>query len=408
VTHHEFHKPTDVTIPKTSLLAKLPLIGAVLAVVGLGATVGLGMGEHKARALFSYLFAYEYALSIALGALGFVLIQHAVRAGWSTVVRRIAETLMLSLPLFAVLFIPIAAFGLHTLFPWTHETDAILERKRWWLTDGGFLTRAGIYFLIWGFLAYFMYSRSTKQDDLPEGSPERDKISRSMWGVAALGLFLYVLTLTGQSIDWLKSLTPHWYSTMWGVYYFAGAMISFYSLLALLTMWVQKSGALTKAVTTEHFHDIGKFMFGHTVFWAYIGFSQFMLQWYANMPEETVWWMHRVEGGWENVTYLLPLIHFFIPFLFLLSRHVKRNRTGLAIGAVYILVVHAIDMYWIVMPNAVEHGHPPHFAPHALDFTAFIGVVGIVLAWVGFWLNRKKVIAVGDPRLEESMAHENY
>jgi hypothetical protein len=216
--------------------------------------------------------------------------------------------------------------------------------------------------------------------------------------------------LTAQSIDWLKSLTPHWYSTMWGVYYFAGAMFAFYAFTALVLMGLQKAGLLKTAVTTEHFHDLGKFMFGHTVFWAYIGFSQFMLQWYANMPEETEWWMHRVEGGWKTVSYALPVIHFFLPFLYLVSRHVKRSRTGLAIAGFYFLAVHAIDLYWIVLPNVTEGGHGghPHFAPSLVDVTAIVGVFGLFFAVFAFFLNKNKVICIGDPRLAESMAHENY
>jgi hypothetical protein len=420
---HAVSKPTDITVPPTSLWAKLPVIGAVMAVIGLGATFAALGGDGKERALFSYLWAFEYCLSIALGALGFVLIQHVVRAGWSTVLRRVAETAMATLPVFILLFIPIATVGLHVLYPWTHEEDEFLARKRWFLTEGAWFTRAAIYFIIWSALAFFLYTRSTKIDSVTDRA-QRDSLTRSMWGVSAAGILLYGLSQSFQAIDWLKSLMPHWYSTMWGVYFFAGSIVSFYAFTTLVLMGLQRAGMVKEAVTTEHFHDLGKFMFGHTVFWAYIGFSQFMLQWYANIPEETEFFMHRTHGGWAPISYLLPIVHFFVPFLWLLSRHMKRNRKTLAIGAIWILFAHAYDLYWIVLPNVTgaaagspeaSHGAQPnehaagvvsHFAPHWLDITAFIGVAGLFLAAFGFLLNRNKVVAINDPRLEESLVHE--
>ena len=425
MTHSEVHKPTDITVPPTSLWAKLPVIGAVMAVVGLGATFSMLAGELKSRALFSYLWAFEVLLSIALGALGFVLIQHAVRAGWSTVIRRIAETAAATLPVFALLFIPIATIGFHELYPWTHETDEVLERKRWFLNDGFWYGRAALYFVIWSGLAWFFYLRSTRIDSVTDET-ERARLVRSMWWMAAPGILLWGLSQSFQAVDWLKSLMPHWYSTMWGVYFFAGSIIAFYSFTALVAMGLQRAGMLKTAITTEHFHDLGKFMFGHTIFWAYIAFSQFMLIWYANIPEETEFFIHRIHGGWAGVSYALPVIHFFVPFLWLVSRHQKRSRVRLAIAAVWIIVVHCIDLYWIVLPNyvagglhgaAADHGaqgsvHAAEvistFAPHWLDLTALLGVTGVFLAAFGFLLNRNKVIAINDPRLAESMAHENY
>jgi hypothetical protein len=422
---HAIHKPTDITVPPTSLWARLPVIGAVMAVVGLGATFAMLGGGNKERALFSYLWAFEVVLSIALGGLAFVLIQHVVRAGWSTVIRRVAETAMATLPVFILLFIPIATVGYHVLYPWTHEVDEFLERKRWFLSDGFWYARAALYLLIWSGLSFILYSRSTKMDSITD-TAQRDKIIRSLWGISAAGILLYGLSQTFQAVDWVKSLMPHWYSTMWGVYYFAGSILAFYSFTALVLMGLQRAGMVKDAVTTEHYHDIGKFMFGHTVFWAYIGFSQFMLQWYANIPEETEFWIHRTHGGWAPVSYGLPVIHFAIPFLWLLSRHMKRNRTMLAIGAVWLIVAHCIDLYWIVMPNYIEGGaHAAgaaaahgaqgsehavgvvsHFAVHWLDITALLGVAGVFLAAFGWLLNRNKVICINDPRLAESMAHE--
>ena len=430
-----FERPTDIQIPATSLWAKLPLIGGVVGVAGAGFTISQMVGEHGARASFSYLFAFMTMLSIAIGALAFVLIQHLVRAGWSAVVRRVAEAAAATLPLFAVLFIPIVVLGFTHLYPWSHESDAILEAKRWWLgADLGngsgtkFVGRAVLFFAIWSALGVMLWRLSVKQDGRDPAVVEAT--THTLRKLSAGGMFLFALSMSAAAIDWQMSLLPHWYSTMYGVYYFAGAMLGFYAFLALCLLGLQKAGLLKTAVTTEHYHDVGKFMFGHTVFWAYITFCQFLLIWYANIPEETEYFMMRMEGGWDKVSLAMPFIHFFLPFFFLISRHVKRNATGLVVGAIWLLGVHVVDIYWNVLPNAgAHHGgpekvaeghaageaiaaaaahHGPHLALALTDVTALLGIGGLFLAAFAFLLKKHPVIAIGDPRLAESMAHENY
>lgn len=416
MSHSQVERPTDITVPPTGLWAKLPMIaGGVGGLCTLFTIAMMATGEHQDRAAFAYLFAFLTVLSIALGSLAFVLIQHVTRAGWSAVVRRVAETSAATLPLFALLFIPIVVLGFHHLYPWSHETDKVLEAKRWWLgaNEGNgsmtkFIVRAVIFLGIWSLLGTFLWRTSTKQDTITDAGA-RDNITFKLWTWSAGGVFLYALSQSFAAVDWEMSLLPHWYSTMYGVYYFAGSMVGFYSFLALTVMALQKGGMLKKAVTTEHFHDIGKFMFGHTVFWAYITFCQFMLIWYANIPEETEFFMMRMEGGWLNVSLAMPVIHFFLPFFLLLSRHVKRNRTGLAVAAVWLLSVHVLDLYWNVLPNYHEHGaHHPVLAPALVDVTAFVGIAGLFLAVFSFLLKRNAVVAIGDPRLDESLVHENY
>jgi hypothetical protein len=429
-------RPTDITVPAGGLWAKLPLIAGVIGALCTLGTIAMMFGEHKDRAFFAYLFAFATVLSIALGALGFVLIQHVTRAGWSAVVRRIAEAAAATLPLFAVLFIPIAFLGFHNLYPWSHESDAILEAKRWWLgadlgngSGSKFLIRAVMFFSVWSVLGLMLWRKSVAQDALIGDTAGRDKITHSLWTLSAGGIFLYALSLSFAAVDWMMSLQPHWFSTIYGVYYFAGAMVAFYAFLALTMMALQKGGMLKHAITTEHYHDVGKFTFGHTVFWAYITFCQFMLIWYANIPEETEFYMVRMEGGWDKVSLAMPIIHFFIPFLFLISRHVKRHRTGLAVGAVWMLVVHTIDIFWNVMPNQGAHGGgehdgaaagaageavaaaahaAPHFAVQLVDILALVGIAGLFLAAFAFLLKKSAVVCINEPRLFESLRHENY
>lgn len=382
-----------------------------MGLVFLLSVAGSDYGDQQARAMFSYIFAYEVVLSIALGALGWVMIEHVTRSGWSVVVRRIGETTMATLPLFALLWLPIA-FGTHTLYPWTHEaTDVILDRKRWFLNEGFFFGRAAFYFLVWSVLSWWLYSTSLKRDEVGSDHAQRDALTRKLWAISAPGIILWGLTQSFQAIDWLKSLQPHWYSTIFGVYFFAGSILAFFCFMTLVTMGMQRAGVLRTAVTTEHFHDLGKFVFGYTIFWAYIAFSQFMLIWYANLPEETEFYMVRLAGGWEWVSYALPILHFGVPFLFLLSRHVKRNRAALAGAAGWMLFMHMVDLHWLVIPNFGAHSgghHEPHLSVSWLDFAALATVGGIFLAVFGWLLARNKVLTVHDPRLPESLAHENY
>ncbi len=407
---HTIEKPTDITIPSNSMWAKLPVLGGICAATGLGATLAMAFGEHKARAMFSYLWAYEVWLAVALGALGWVMIDQIVRAGWSAVVRRISETAAATLPVFAVLFIPIVTVGYHALYPWTHETDAILERKRWFLSTPFFMGRAGLYLLIWTALSLYLYRMSVKQDAAADEAAKA-RITRSIWRVSTFGIILYVLTQSFQAIDWMMSLQPHWYSTIFGVYYFAASTLAFFAFITLVSMGLQKAGVLKTAITIEHYHDLGKYLFGYTIFWAYIAFSQFILIWYANIPEETEFYIARLHGGWEWVSYALPVLHFFVPFLYFLSRQVKRKQLLLGLGAAWVLVMHLVDLYWLILPNFGAHGeghHEPHFAFSWLDVAALVGIGGVFMATFGWLLARNKVVCVNDPRLPESLAHENY
>jgi hypothetical protein len=401
-------RPTDITIPETSLWARGPVIGGVLAVVGLGSVLGMAGGADRARAMFSYLFAFEVFLGLALAALGYLLIDTVSRAAWSVTTRRITETMAATLPLFAILFLPIITIGYHELYPWTHETDTVLERKRWFLSDGFFMGRAVIYFLLWTVLSAVMYRSSVAQDSMTDASAREQRIRR-IWAIAAPGIIIYALTQSFAAIDWVMSLMPHWYSTIFGVYFFAASVQAYFALMALVVMGLQRGGVLKESVTPEHFHDLGKYAFGYTIFWAYIAFSQFILIWYANMPEETEFYVMRIHGGWSFVSYGLPIFHFFVPFFFLLSRHVKRRRIGLALGATYILFMYLVDFYWLILPNfKVEGATESHLHLVWTDIMALVGMGGAFFALFTWLLKRNKVLAVNDPRLYESLVHENY
>jgi len=389
------------------------LVGAAWLAVG-------GKGFY-----FAYLVGYMGVLGICLGALFFTMVQHITRAGWSVVVRRIAENIAGALPAMALLFIPVLV-GSHDLYHHWMEPkpgDEVLAGKSAWLNSTFFFVRAAIYFAIWIGLAAFFRSQSIKQDET--GDPA---ISLRLSRVAAPGLLLFALSTTFAAFDWIMSLDPHWFSTIFGITYFSGGVMAFFAFTILLTRWLGSRGYLAgasgNAMSTEHFHDLGKLLFAFMVFWTYTNFSQYMLIWYANLPEETAWYEHRAHNGWSAIGTLLIAGHFFFPFAFLMSRHVKRNPLGLAFGATFMLIIHCIDMQYLILPNM---GHGEHAAPageaahggfgHAFgeylhtigwaDFGCYVGLLSLLVGIALMNVRRANLVPVRDPRLAESLRFQN-
>ena len=344
--------PEQATIPPDHSWNRMPVIGAVCAVLGAAACAILGAANPK-QFFFSWLVSFLFFLSLSLGALFFVLIQYASQGGWGIVVRRIGETVFVTIPVMAALFLPLL-LGLHDLYEWTHHEavaeDAVLQWKAPFLNVPFFLIRALIYFGIWSFIAVLYYKGSRRQDET--GDPA---ISARLRRFAGPSIIVLAITSTFASIDWIMSLTPHWYSTMFGVYFFAGSFVGFIALLSVVAAAMRRAGLLDTVITAEHLHDVGKLLFAFTSFWAYIAFSQFFLIWYANLPEETPWFIVRQQGPWLFVSFLLLFGHFCGPFLFLISRWQKRNKTTLLPGAIWMLAMHWIDMFWLVFPHAASY-----------------------------------------------------
>ena len=343
-------------------------------------------------------------VSVAIMATGmvFVIVQFLAKAGWSVVVRRVAENIMGTIPLFVVLFVPVLIGFHHTHHHWWgghHADDPLIAHKAPYLNEPFFLARAAFYFATWLALSYLFRSISTKQDE----TGDHDATRRLQW-LAPIAIALFAVTITFAAIDWMKSMDPHWFSTMWGVYYFAGSVVAIFASLSVLTIWLQKDGLVNRIISAEHYHDLGKLLFGFTVFWTYIAFSQYFLIWYANIPEETLWYEHRAHHGWENIGVTLMVGHFFIPFFFLLPRAMKRNPVTLTIGALWLLTIHYVDMYFIVMPIHDTHG--PHFS--IVDVLCLAGVVSLFLGAFAFVSGRAHLVPVKDPRLPESLAFENF
>lgn len=280
------------------------------------------------------------------------------------------------------------------------EHEEVMKDKTWYLSQTFFYVRFAIYFLVWYLVGTTLLKWSTDQDKSKD-----PLISRKLARFSAPGIALLALTLTFAAFDWIMSLEPTWYSTIFGVIFFAGSMVCVFATLILVFLGFRNAGILQKEVTVEHYHDLGKLLFGFMCFWAYVSFSQFMLQWYAAIPEELTFWHHRWDVGvWKNVSLALVFLHFIFPFVFIMSRNIKRNLGLLRIGAVLLLAMHVIDMYWLVLPNVPHQGS---FSPSWIDIFGFMGPVGVFLAVAFKQLTQYALVPVGDPRLQRSIHFVN-
>jgi len=360
-----------------------------------------GYIQDPDRFFRSYLVAFTYTCAIGLGAFFFVMVQFLSGSAWSVTMRRIMENIMITLPVGALLFVPLA-FGLNHVYPWTNQVIAnateSLRAKSGYLTNNFFILRTYGYFLLWSIWIFAICRQSMKADT--ERSIWQMRIA-SRW--SAPGLFLVVAVGTLAAYDWLMTVEPSWYSTIFGLYYLADGAVLFFAVMILICLGFRKAGLLEKEINIEHYHDLGKWLFSMTCFYTYIGFSQFLLIWYANLPDETQFYRHRMPGTWLYISLSLPFIRFFIPFFTLISRPAKRNLKTIGFMAVWSLVVVYLDLYWIVMPVFYPNGPQIHW----LDFATLGAVVSI--AGLVFWsrFRRHAMVPVGDLRLEQSLHFEN-
>ena len=313
-------------------------------------------GDMTTHFFHAYLAAYAFFMAVTLGSLAFVMIQHLTRAGWSVTVRRMAEGLSLNVFLLVIMtvafIVPVHGLdGVHRLFPhWFYpeapQHDPVIAAKWGYLNPQFFAIHMGVYLLVWSLLAWFYWAQSTQQD--ADGKASHSLL---MEKASAPAIIFFGFSMTSFVIDWVMALNPHWFSTIFGVYYFAGCMLAGLSAMVLLLRTLQQRGLIGRAVNTEHYQDLGKLMFAFTFFWGYIAFSQYMLIWYANMPEETQFYIPRQWEHWAAVSLILLFVHLLIPFAGLLSKCVKRRERVLAFWAVWSLGACALDVCWLVLPN---------------------------------------------------------
>lgn len=349
----------------------------------------------------SYTVAFAFTSAIGLGAFFFVMAMYLAGNAAGVTVRRIMENVMVTLPVGAILFLPLV-FGLKYVYPWMHpeivNASVNLRAKSSYLTENFFVIRTFGFFLLWSIWIFSIYRQSTKQDT--------QRSVRQMYVIArfcAPGLFLVVLVGTLAAYDWLMSVQPTWYSTIFGLYYLAGGCLAFMSVVTLVCLGFRRAGILTNSINIEHYHDLGKWLFCLTAFYTYIAFSQYLLIWYANLPEETIFYRVRAHGMWLPISLALPFVRFIIPFFVLLCRPAKRNLTIIGLVAGWSLIMEFIDIYWVVMPVHYPEGPQIHW----MDFATLGATVSI--CGLQFWnrFRRHKMVPVGDLRFEQSLNFEN-
>jgi hypothetical protein len=372
---------------------------AAVGVLGAIATA-IGFATDPVQAAFSYLTAWAFALSIAIGALIFLMIGHATAARWTIVFQRFTEAIAGALPVLAVLFVPIA-LSLDRLYPWAapaHDLDAEALARRAhqaaYLDPAFWVIRAVVFLALWIAIRELLVRWARRFARDPGTIVRARQLSAA--GLPAIGL-----TLTFASFDWLMSLTPRWYSTIFGLLYWSGGFIAALSLVAVIARVARSTPAVAAAVGPSQTGALGRMMLAFLVFWAYMEFSQGVIIWIANKPDEVPWYIARGAGHWGGVFEVLVIGHFALPFLFLLSKPLKRRPTLLAIAGGWLIAMHYIDIYWLVMP-ALHRA----IAIHWLDLAAPCGVLGVTIAAILARAGSRAAITTDDPRLPAAVAYE--
>jgi hypothetical protein len=380
------------------------LVTGVLLALGLvaGAVAASGWAADPRRVLSSYLTAWLFATSLSVGALAWLMLLHLTGAVWSVAVRRLLENLTRPLPWIALGYIPIA-WNVKGLYPWADPArlaiDSELARKAVWLQPLFFIARAAGYLVIWALLAGLLGRQSSRQDQTGDPALIGRMKATSTWGLVVLGL-----TTSFAAFDWMMSLEPHWVSTIFGVYFWIGSLLGSLAAIILTILGIRSLGSLRHTITAEHLHDLAKLLFSFVVFWAYIAFSQYFLIWYANLPEETAWYMTRRSGSWNILSWSLFFGHFLVPFVILLFRAVRRDPFWLGLMAAWVLVFHYVDLYWQILPAVYPGGVEPSW----LDASVLLTVVSLFAALVAHACQSQALVPVGDPRLADSVAfHES-
>ena len=382
--------------------AGLAAIGRFALVVGGVAAVASLAGAYADPEQFfrSYLVAFLYWLSIALGCSALAMLHHMTRGGWGMMIRRVLEAAAGTLPLLALFFVPLL-FGLDSLYPWARPDEvrasALLRHQAVYLNVPFFTIRAAVYFAIWCGFAWVLGRMSADQDRTGGAV-----LTRRMQIVAAPGLVLYCLTATFASVDWLMSLDSRWFSTIYGVYFVGGHAIAGLSFAILVALYLCRSGGMNAAFRPVHFHDYGKLLLTFVVLWAYFAVSQLIIIWSGNLSEEITWYRGRLLGGWSGVSLALVLLHFALPFVLLLSREGKRNVARLSAVAILLLAMRWVDLHWLAAPAFT----PDRPAFHWLDAATITALGGLWIAAFARRLARRPLLPLRDPSLPEALAHE--
>jgi len=362
-------------------------------VVGVIALALCAVGFFIDRAAFfrAYLIAYVFVLGIPLGCLAIVMIHHLVGGTWGFAIQRSLEAAIATFPIMVLLFLPLL-FGLPELFPWARPEaaqDPVLAQKALYLNIPGFIIRAAVYFAVWCALGFFLGRWSTEQDLQTDAAPVR-----RMQTLSGPGLVLYGLTVTFSAIDWLMSIEPHWYSTIFGMIFMVSHGLVALAFVTGAAYFLGRREPLSRIIAPWVFQDLGNLMLAFIMLWAYLSFSQFLLIWVENLQHEIPWYLHRMSGGWAVIAIGLIVLQFSLPFILLLSRVVKRTPATLCVVVGMVALMHLIEIYWFVTPTF----HPDGFYLHWTTVLAPIGVGGVWLAAFLHRLKERPLLPFGDPR----------
>ena len=339
--------------------------------------------------------AFVFWVSVALGSLALLMISHLSGGGWGVVARRVFEASSRTLPFLALAFLPIA-FGLEDLYLWAQPaqlaSDKIIQHKAAYLNQGFFLFRTVLYFVIWSGMAWTLSAWSRRQDG---GADTALRMQRLSGG----GLLIYAITVFFMSVDWIMSLDPHYYSSIYGLLFMVGQGLSGMAFSIATLALVGRRAPLSEALGVNHLHDLGKLMLAFVMLWAYLTFSQFLIIWSANLPEEIPWYLARMQGGWGWVGLVLIFGHFFLPFFLLLNRDLKRNARTLSMIAIFILAIRLADLFWLIGP---AHG-TTQVTVHWLDLVAPLALGGLFVAVFLWQLGTRPILPVGEPWLQDAI-----
>ncbi len=382
---------------KKELPKNIGNIGLILLVVGIILSL-IAYLTDPASAAFSYLTAFIFFICIGLGSLFLVTLEYAAGAVWSVPFRRISEFYASSVPYYILLVIPLF-FSMHNLFTWMNPgvvaQDKVLQGRMVYLNVPFFVVRESAIFLIWWLFYALLINNSRKQD---ESSDQKLTAKNIKLSIAFIPIFAFTISII--SFDWMMSMTPKWFSTIFGVYLFAGSTWVALAVLTLSAVLLAENGYLSPKVKRDHYYSLGTLMFAFTVFWAYIAFAQYMLQWYGNLPEEIIYFIHRWTGGWKYVSLALVIVHFIVPFLILLPRSSKTNPKILVFVSIWIIAAQYLDSYWLVMPDMVNNGFTYSFS--WIDISFPIAVAGLVIVLFNSMVKKHNLIPLGDPKLQRS------
>jgi hypothetical protein len=386
----EYTPPPELKRVSTMALAVGALFFALLV---------FGLFLDRAQFFHAYLVGFIFWIGITLGSLALLMLQHLTGGAWGLIIRRVLEAATRTLPLMLILFLPILV-GLNQIYSWTNRAEmdqvpALREKAAHYLNPAFFMTRAALYFAIWSLMMLLLNTWSLQHDRTADR-----RFSKRLQMMSGPGLGLLIVTITFASIDWVMSLDPAWSSTIYGLIFVASWSLSALAFAILVMSWLAKRAPMDTVVRTNHFHDWGNLMMALVMLWMYFAFSQYLIIWSANLPEETTWYVARKHDGWGIIALGIVILQFMFPFLTLLSRAAKKSPQKLGMLALLILITRVVDVIWLIEPTFNRE----HFHLSWMDIVAPIAMGGIWIATFTWQLQKRSLVPVNDPQLEQALA----